>query len=73
MTFQGVTFALLGAPGGSYDLELSQDAGHYFLQLIRHGDHGALRVFVGPSEAIQLSNVEPAPASGGWAHLFAKA
>ena len=64
--FHGVTFALLGTPGGVYDLELSQIAGHSCLQLITHADRGGLRVFVGPAEAIQLSDAGHTTSSSGW-------
>jgi hypothetical protein len=70
--FHGVTFALLGTPGGVYDLELSQIAGHSCLQLITHADRGGLRVFVGPAEAIQLSDAGDATSADGWHGLLQK-
>jgi hypothetical protein len=70
--FQGLTFALLGTPGGIYDLELSQVAGHSCLHLITHADRGGLRVFVGPAEAIQLSDAGDARSTGTWDGLLQK-
>jgi len=70
--FHGVTFALLGTPGGVYDLELSQIAGHSCLHLVTHADRGGLRVFVGPAEAIELADAGDAASASGWHGLLQK-
>ena len=70
--FQGVTFALLGTPGGIYDLEVSQVAGHSCFHLITHADRGGLRVFVGPSEAIQLAEAGHTTSASGWDPVLGK-
>jgi hypothetical protein len=72
MNAQGITFALLGAPGGNSELELSQDGGHYFLQLTSHEAHGGFRVLIGPTEAVGLAAVHPTGV-GGWGTRLARA
>ena len=70
--FQGLTFALLGTPGGVYDLELNQVAGQSRLHLISHADRGGLRVFLGPDEVFQLSDPGHATSTGTWDGLLQK-
>jgi hypothetical protein len=51
---------------------LSQVGGHSRLHLISHADRGGLRVFLGPAEAIQLSDEGHATSTGTWEGLLQK-
>jgi hypothetical protein len=50
--------------GGSYDLELIQCGGRYFLQLVHRDTRRGLRVLVGASDSVDLAALGPAADSG---------